>query len=223
MNLLEAIRMLGRPIRLYNAGSSEMFGDTGDEPASEKTVLRPCSPYGIAKATSFWQIAQYRAAYGIAACTGILFNHESPLRPERFVTQKIVAGACRIAAGEQQTLALGDLSVRRDWGWAPEYVVAMHRMLQGDSLEDYVIATGVTSSLEDFVAEVFRAVGLDWRKHVIRDPKLARPSEIQSGRADASRAGNRLGWKARYSMPDVARMMVEARLARAAMLVRRAA
>ena len=221
VNLLEAIRMLGLPIRFYNAGSSEMFGNSGDEPASEKTVLRPCSPYGIAKATSFWQIAQYRAAYGIAACTGILFNHESPLRPEWFVTQKIVAGACRIAAGEQQTLALGDLSVRRDWGWAPEYVVAIHRMLQCDSMEDYVIATGVTSSLEDFVAEVFRAVGLDWRKHVIRDPELARPSEIQSGRADVSRAGSQLGWKARYAMPDVARMMVEAWLARSAMPIRR--
>ena len=223
VNLLEAIRMLGLPIRLYNAGSSEMFGDTANEPASEKTVLRPCSPYGIAKATSFWQIAQYRAAYGIAACTGILFNHESPLRPERFVTQKIVAGACRIAAGVQQKLVLGDLSVRRDWGWAPEYVVAMHKMLQCDVLEDYVIATGITSSLEDFVAEVFRTVGLDWRKHVERDPKLMRPSEIQSGRADVSRAAMQLGWKARYAMPDVAKMMVEARLARSATPIRRAA
>lgn len=223
VNLLEAIRMLGLPIRLYNAGSSEMFGDTGDEPASEKTVLRPCSPYGIAKATSFWQIAQYRSAYGIAACTGILFNHESPLRPERFVTQKIVAGACRIAAGEQQALVLGDLSVQRDWGWAPEYVVAMHKMLQREALEDYVIATGTTHSLEAFVAEAFSAVGLDWRRHVFRDPKLIRPNEIQCGRADVSRAGSRLGWRARYAMPDVARMMVEARLARSTGSIRQAA
>ncbi|NCY03577.1 MAG: GDP-mannose 4,6-dehydratase, partial [Planctomycetia bacterium] len=154
VNLLEAIRMIGRPIRLYNAGSSEMFGNTGDEPAGEATVLRPCSPYGIAKATSFWQIAQYRQAYAIEACTGILFNHESPLRPERFVTQKIVAAACRVAAGEQDVVSLGDLSIRRDWGWAPEYVVAMHRMLQLDTLEDFVIATGQTTSLEDFVREV---------------------------------------------------------------------
>lgn len=213
LNMLEAIRLLDRPIRLYNAGSSEMFGNTPDEPASEQTVLHPCSPYGIAKATSFWQIAQYRAAYGISACTGILFNHESPLRPERFVTQKIVAAACRIAAGEQRTLALGDLSVQRDWGWAPEYVVAMHKMLQGDTLDDYVIATGVTSSLADFVAEVFRSVGLDWREHVESDPLLTRPSEIQCGRADTTRATTRLGWQARSTMPDVARMMVEARLA----------
>jgi GDPmannose 4,6-dehydratase len=223
VNLLEAIRILGRPIRLYNAGSSEMFGNTGNDPAGEQTVLRPCSPYGIAKATSFWQVAQYRQAYGIEACTGILFNHESPLRPERFVTQKIVAGACRIARGELQSLSLGDLSVQRDWGWAPEYVVAMHRMLQIDVLEDFVIATGHTSSLEDFVAAAFAAVGLDWKRHVVRDPKLTRPSEIACGRADTSRATARLGWTARHAMPDVVRMMVESRLAREAVAPRRAA
>ena len=223
VNLLEAIRMLGRPIRLYNAGSSEMFGNAGEQPAGETTVLRPCSPYGIAKATSFWQIAQYRQAYKIEACTGILFNHESPLRPERFVTQKIVAGACRVAAGEQDVLSLGDLSVRRDWGWAPEYVVAMHRMLQLDTLEDFVIATGQTTSLEDFVREVFASLGLDWRKHVVRDPALTRPSEILSGQADTSHATAQLGWTARSRMKDVARMMVEARLAAQAPAIRRAA
>ena len=223
VNLLEAIRMLGRPIRLYNAGSSEMFGNAGEQPAGETTVLRPCSPYGIAKATSFWQIAQYRQAYTIEACTGILFNHESPLRPERFVTQKIVAGACRVAAGEQDVLSLGDLSVRRDWGWAPEYVVAMHRMLQLDTLEDFVIATGQTTSLEDFVREVFASLGLDWRKHVVRDPALTRPSEILSGQADTSHATAQLGWTARSRMKDVARMMVEARLAAQAPAIRRAA
>jgi len=223
VNLLEAIRMLGRPIRLYNAGSSEMFGNTGDQPASETTVLRPCSPYGIAKATSFWQIAQYRQAYKIEACTGILFNHESPLRPERFVTQKIVAGACRVAAGEQDVLSLGELSVRRDWGWAPEYVVAMHRMLQMETLQDFVIATGQTTSLEDFVREVFASLGLDWRKHVVRDPALTRPSEILSGQADTSHAMAQLGWTARSHMKDVARMMVEARLASQAPTIRRAA
>jgi GDPmannose 4,6-dehydratase len=224
INLLEALRLLERPVRLYNAGSSEMFGNAGDEPACETTVLKPRSPYGIAKATSFWQIAQYREAYHIPAATGILFNHESPLRPERFVTQKIVAAACRIARGEQDSLRLGDLSVNRDWGWAPEYVVAMHRMLQQDELEDFVIATGVTTSLEDFVAEAFRAVGLDWRRHVIRDPALVRPSEIAWGRADTRRATIRLGWKAQHTMPAVVRMMVEARLAREGTLpTRRAA
>ncbi len=213
INLLEAIRMLGRPISLYYAGSSEMFGNAGDEPASERTVLKPRSPYGIAKATSFWQIAQYREAYGIRAATGILFNHESPLRPERFVTQKIVAAACRIAAGEQQMLSLGDLSVHRDWGWAPEYVVAMHRMLQLDVVEDLVIATGHTHSLEEFVEKAFAAVGLDWRRHVVRDPKLVRPTEIDRGRADTRRATELIGWTARHAMPDVVRMMVEARRA----------
>ncbi len=214
INLLEAIRITGRRIRLYNAGSSEMFGHTGNEPAHEETVVKPRSPYGIAKATAFWQIAQYREAYGIAAATGILFNHESPLRPERFVTQKIVAAACRIACGEQESLRLGDLSVRRDWGWAPEYVVAMHRMLEQDVLEDFVIATGTTTSLEDFVAEAFRAVGLDWRRHVVRDPKFVRPTEIACGQADTRRATERLGWTASTMMPDVVRKMVEARLAR---------
>jgi GDPmannose 4,6-dehydratase len=223
VNILEAIRMIGRPIRLYNAGSAEMFGTIDDMPANERSVLRPRSPYGIAKATSFWQIAQYREAYGIHACTGILFNHESPLRPERFVTQKIVAGACRIAAGEEQTLSLGDLSVQRDWGWAPEYVTAMHAMLQLTAPEDLVIATGHTSSLEDFVAEAFGALSLDWRKHVVRDPRLARPSENLCGRADVSRAAERLGWQARFRMPDVARMMVEARLAQVPAPIRRAA
>jgi GDPmannose 4,6-dehydratase len=223
VNILEAIRMIGRPIRLYNAGSAEMFGTIDDRPANERSVLRPRSPYGIAKATSFWQIAQYREAYGIHACTGILFNHESPLRPERFVTQKIVAGACRIAAGEEQTLSLGDLSVQRDWGWAPEYVTAMHAMLQLTAPEDLVIATGHTSSLEDFVAEAFGVLGLDWRKHVVRDPRLARPSENLCGRADVSRAAERLGWQARFRMPDVARMMVEARLAQVPAPIRRAA
>ena len=223
VNLLEAIRMLGLPIRLYNAGSSEMFGNAAATPADECTVLRPRSPYAIAKATSFWQIAQYRQAYKIEACTGILFNHESPLRPERFVTQKIVAGACRVAAGEQDVLSLGDLSVRRDWGWAPEYVVAMHRMLQMETLQDFVIATGQTTSLEDFVREVFASLGLDWRKHVVRDPALTRPSEILSGQADTSHATAQLGWTARSHMKDVARMMVEARLAAQAPAIRRAA
>jgi len=212
INLLEAIRLLKAPIRMYNAGSSEMFGNTGAIPANEDTVFRPCSPYGIAKATSFWQVVQYRDAYGIHACTGILFNHESPLRPERFVTQKIVAGACRIAAGEAESLQLGDLSVQRDWGWAPEYVVAMHRMLQLERPTDLVIATGHTASLKDFVREAFAAAGIDWTRHVSFAPGLVRPTEIAHGRADPSKARQVIGWEARCRMPDVARMMVEARM-----------
>ncbi|MEO1991064.1 MAG: GDP-mannose 4,6-dehydratase [Pirellulales bacterium] len=213
VNLLEALRMSNKTIRLYNAGSSEMFGNTKGEPASEVTRLHPRSPYGIAKATSFWQIAQHREAYGVHACTGILFNHESPLRPERFVTQKIVKGACDIANGSAQTLPLGDLSVQRDWGWAPEYVVAMHSMLQQEHPEDFVIATGHTSSLEAFVAEVFSTLGLNWKEYVVRDPRFIRPSDLSIGRADPALAAKRLGWQARYKMKDVARMMVEAQLA----------
>ena len=220
VNLLEAIRMLGTPIRLYNAGSSEMFGDTGVEPATEATVVRPRSPYGIAKATAFWQVAQYREAHALHACTGILFNHESPLRAERFVTQKIAAAACRIAAGEQRTLELGDLSVRRDWGWAPEYVVAMHAMLRQERPQDLVIATGQTCSLRDFVREAFAAAGLDWRRHVRHDPALVRPTELACSRADPARARAALGWQARIRMRDVARMMVEARLATPAVVDR---
>lgn len=216
VNLLEAIRILKSPIRVYNAGSSEMFGSTRDAPANESTAFRPCSPYGIAKATSYWQVAQYRDAYGIHACTGILFNHESPLRPERFVTQKIVAAACRIAAGDAHTVSLGDVSIQRDWGWAPEYVVAMHRMLQRESAVDLVIATGQTASLEEFVAEAFAAVGLDWTPHVKHEPSLVRPTEIDCGRADPTLARELIGWHARYRMRDVVRMMVEARLERMA-------
>jgi GDPmannose 4,6-dehydratase len=213
VNLLEAVHILRLPCRLFFAGSGEMFGDTAGAVADESTPLRPTSPYAIAKAAAFWQVAQYRRDRGIAACTGILFNHESPLRPERFVTQKIVAAACEIATGRRQRLSLGDLSVRRDWGWAPEYVVAMQRMLRLDPPEDIVIATGVTSGLDDFVAEVFRGLGLDWRRHVESDTTLRRPGEIPSSQADPSRAALRLGWKARHTMPDVARLMVEARMA----------
>lgn len=212
-HLLEAVRTAGRPIRFWNAGSAEIFGDTGGAPAGERTPLRPRNPYGAAKAAAFLQVALYREAYGIPAVTGILFNHESPLRPEQFVTQKIVAAACRIARGSPETLALGDLSVRRDWGWAPEYVVPMHLMLQVDAPEDFVIATGHTHSLEEFVSAAFAALGLDWRRHVVRDPRLLRPGDIACSRADTARARAGLGWAAKHSMADVARLMVEARLA----------
>ena len=211
LNLLEAIRFTGRPIRLYNAGSSESFGDT-DEPADETTPFRPRSPYAVAKAAAFWEVANYREAYGLFACSGILFNHESPLRPERFVTKKIVASACRIAAGDQQTLYLGNTSIQRDWGWAPEYVVAMWQMLQQEQPEDYVIATGESHSLEEFVEAAFSCAGLDWQKYVVPDPALLRPADISFGRANPARARERLGWQAQYRMRDVVRLMVEEEL-----------
>jgi GDPmannose 4,6-dehydratase len=209
LNLLEAIRFLKRPIRLYNAGSSECFGNTGGEPADENTPFRPRSPYAVAKATAFWEIANYREAYNLYASTGILFNHESPLRPERFVTQKIVRSACRIAKGAKEKLRLGNIEIARDWGWAPEYVEAMWMILQQDKADDFVIATGETNRLEDFVAEVFRCVGLDWRDHVESDASLLRPSEIMVSRANPEKSAQILGWQATYGMKDVARMMVE--------------
>ena len=209
VNLLEAIRIMGRRIRIYNAGSGECFGETGTEAATEDSPFCPRSPYGVAKATSHWVIRNYRETYGLWACNGILFNHESPLRPERFVTKKIVSAACRIAAGKKETLRLGNLSIRRDWGWAPEYVEIMWRMLQLEKPEDFVIATGVSHSLEEFVQQAFCQVGLDWHDHVTSDPSLARPLDIFSNRGCAGKAARILGWRAQFKMQDVVRMMVE--------------
>ncbi len=210
LNLLEAMRFIGGSIKIYNAGSSECFGNTPDEPANEETPFRPRSPYAVAKATAYWEMANYREAYDLFSCTGILFNHESPLRPERFVTQKIVKSAQRIAAGSDEKLNLGNISIARDWGWAPEYVEAMWLILQQDQPEDFVIATGQTNTLEDFVAAIFDSLGMDWKDHVSSDPSLLRPSEIMVSRGDPGKAERVLGWQAKSSMTDVARMMVDA-------------
>ncbi len=214
LNLLEGIRFLNREIRLYNAGSSESFGDAGDTAANEATPFRPRSPYAVAKAAAFWEVANYREAYGLFACSGILFNHESPLRPERFVTQKIVRTACRIAAGSKERLSLGNVDIQRDWGWAPEYVEAMWQMLQLEQPEDFVIATGQTSALADFVAIAFSEVGLDWEKHVDTDPNLMRPTDLRISRADPSHAEKKLKWKARTRMPEVVKKMVVAEVSK---------
>lgn len=213
LNILEAIRFTGAPIKLYNAGSSECFGDTGERSADEGTPFRPRSPYAVAKAAAFWEVANYREAYGLFACSGILYNHESPLRPERFVTQKIIAAACRIAQGSKETLTLGNMSIKRDWGWAPEYVQAMYLMLQHEKPDDYVIATGESNKLEDFVAEAFACVNLNWRDHVTSDRSLYRPTDIAVGRGHPAKAREVLGWQAKYKMQDVVRMMIAARQA----------
>jgi GDPmannose 4,6-dehydratase len=210
LNLLEAIRFSKANIKLYNAGSSECFGNTGDRAADETTPFRPRSPYAVAKAAAFWEVANYREAYSLYACSGILFNHESPLRPQRFVTQKIVKAACQIAAGSSEKLHLGNLSIQRDWGWAPEYVEAMYRMLQQPQPDDYVIATGKTHSLEDLVVEVFNSLNLDWRDHVLTDASLLRPTDIAVSRGNPAKAKQQLGWESQYQMPDIARGMVEA-------------
>ena len=210
LNLLEAVRFLDRPIRFYNAGSGECFGDTGGIAADEETPFRPRSPYAVAKAAGFWEVANYREAYGLFACSGILFNHESPLRPERFVTRKIVATACRIAEGSSENLRLGNMAIARDWGWAPEYVEAMWLMLQQEQADDFVIATGHTYSLENFTANVFDCLGLDWREHVVIDPSLLRPADISVSRATPLKARTRLGWVAQHTMQDVVKMMIAA-------------
>jgi GDPmannose 4,6-dehydratase len=211
LNLLEAIRFTGKTIKFYNAGSSESFGDTGDRAADETTPFRPRSPYAVAKATAFWEVANYREAYGLFACSGILYNHESPLRPERFVTQKIIAAACRIAGGSGEKVNLGNISVQRDWGYAPEYVEAMYLMLQHPEPDDYVIATGETHRLEEFVATAFATVGLDWQEWVDIDTSLYRPTDIAVGRGNPGKAKTKLGWEATSKMPEVVRRMVEAK------------
>ncbi len=210
LNLLEAIRFSERPIRFYNAGSSECFGDTGGLPATEDTPFRPRSPYAVAKAAAFWEVANYREAYGLYACSGILYNHESPLRPHRFVTRKIVSAAARIAAGSDERLRLGNLDIERDWGWAPEYVEAMWAMLQLPEPQDFVIATGQANKLSDFVHAAFAEVGLDSGDHVEVDDSLLRPTDISRGLGDPDRADKILGWRAKYRMQDVVRMMIQA-------------
>jgi len=210
LNLLEAIRFLDRPIRFYSAGSSECFGDTGSIAANEETPFRPRSPYAVAKSTAHSLVANYRDAYGLHASTGILFNHESPLRPERFVTKKIVAAAVSIASGENSRLTLGNIRIKRDWGWAPEYVDAMWRMLQQPSPSDFVIATGESRTLEEFAEAAFGQVGLDWREHTDLSETLRRPSDLAEGRGDAAKARDVLGWSAGYHMHDVVTAMVAA-------------
>jgi GDPmannose 4,6-dehydratase len=210
LNLLEAMRFLNLPARFYNAASSECFGETDDAGANETTPFRPRSPYAVAKSTAFWETANYREAYGLFACSGILFNHESPLRPARFVTRKIVSAVRRIADGSRETLRLGDISICRDWGWAPEYVEAMHLMLQRPQPDDYVIATGESRALEEFVALAFAEVGLDWREHTTADQALLRPTDIRKGKGDPRKAYAELGWKATVRMPDVVRRMLAA-------------
>ena len=211
LNLLESIRFLKKPIRFYNACSGECFGDMEmGFSATELTAFRPKSPYAVAKSAAFWEVLNYRDSYDIYACSGILFNHESHLRPERFVTQKIISAACRIADGSDETLILGNIAIRRDWGWAPEYVDSMWRMLQQDTAEDFVIATGESHSLEEFVAATFSYVGLDWRKHVTTDKSLFRPSETMTSCGLPQKALEKLNWKPLFGMKDVVQNMVDA-------------
>jgi GDPmannose 4,6-dehydratase len=209
LNMLEGCRMMDKKIKLYHAGSGECFGDTQGKPANEQTPFYPMSPYAVAKSSAHWLVNNYRDAYGLFACTGILFNHESPLRPERFVTQKIVRAVKQIAQGSNEKLKLGRLDIARDWGWAPEYVDAMWRMLQQDQAQDYVIATGMTMTLEEFVQAAFEEAGLNWREHVVQDPSLFRPTDLVIGRADPSKAAKALQWHASTRGVDVVKKMYQ--------------
>jgi GDPmannose 4,6-dehydratase len=207
LNLLEAIRFLGGKARFYNACSSECFGFT-ELPANEQTAFRPRSPYAVAKSTAFWAVANYREAYGLFSCSGILFNHESPLRPERFATQKIVRAVCRIAAGSSEKLSIGNLDVKRDWGWAPDFVEGMFRILNHGRADDFVLATGESHSLGEFTELAFREAGLDWREHVVVNKDFFRPLDIAESVGDAGKAAAELGWHPSVKFRELVRRLV---------------
>jgi len=207
--LLEAIRDTGLSVRYYQASSSEMFGKVAETPQNETTPFHPRSPYGCAKVYAFWQTINYRESYNMFACNGILFNHESPRRGETFVTRKITRAATRIKEGLQEKLYLGNLDAKRDWGFAGDYVEAMWLMLQQDKPDDYVIATGQTHSVREFLDEVFGYLELDWEKYVRIDPRYFRPAEVDILLGDPSKAKKMLGWKPKVGLKELAKMMVE--------------
>jgi len=209
LNMLEGCRMMDRNIRLYHAGSGECFGNTNGKPANEKTPFYPMSPYAASKSSAHWLVNNYRDAYGIFACTGILFNHESSLRPERFVTQKIIRAVKRIADGSPEKLSLGRLDISRDWGWAPEYVNAMWLMLQQEKPTDFVVATGVHITLADFVRVAFECAGLNSKDYVVQDEALFRPTDATVSFGDPSKAAKELGWSASIRGVDVVKKMYQ--------------
>jgi len=212
VRLLEAIRRSGVKTKFYQASSSEMFG-AAKPPQNEATAFYPRSPYGAAKVYSYWMAVNYREAYGLFTCNGILFNHESPRRGETFVTRKITRAVANIIAGRQKKLYLGNLQARRDWGYAPEYVYGMWQMLQHDQPEDYVLGTGESHTIEEFVTEAFGYAGLDWREHVEIDPKYFRPTEVDFLMADSSKARTTLGWEPKVDFKELVHVMVDADLA----------
>jgi GDPmannose 4,6-dehydratase len=215
LRLLEAVRHMRNPVRFYQASSSEMFGKVVETPQTERTPFYPRSPYACSKVYSYWQTVNYREAYSLFACNGILFNHESPRRGETFVTRKITRAACRIKEGLQDKLYLGNLDAKRDWGFAGDYVEAMWLMLQQDRPDDYVIATGETHSVREFCELTFARLGLDWQQYVEVDSRYFRPTEVDLLLGDASKARKVLGWSPRVTFKDLVDMMVDADWARA--------
>jgi GDPmannose 4,6-dehydratase len=210
LRLLEAIRSSDKPAKFYQASSSEMYGKVVETPQTEKTPFYPRSPYGCAKVYSFWQTVNYREAYGLFACNGILFNHESPRRGETFVTRKITRAATRIKLGLQDKLYLGNLEAKRDWGFAGDYVEAMWLMLQQDKPDDYIVATGESHSVREFVAEVFSYLDLDWQEYIEIDPRYFRPTEVDYLQGDSSKAKKVLKWEPKVTFKELARMMTDA-------------
>ncbi|MFN7990195.1 MAG: GDP-mannose 4,6-dehydratase [Thermoanaerobaculia bacterium] len=213
LRLLEAIRQNVPGTRFFLAATSEIFGEPSESPQSETTPVAPVNPYAAAKLYALNLVRVYRRAYGLFAAAGILFNHESPRRGENYVTRKIARGAARIARGLERELHLGTLTPRRDWGWAPDYVQGMRAVLGAERPEDYVLATGRTHAVADFCELAFRAVGLDYRNHVVLDPEYARPVDITETRGDPRKAERELGWRARTPFEEMVRRMVEAELA----------
>jgi len=222
LRLLEAIRSSNKSVKFYQASSSEMYGKAAENPQTEKTPFYPRSPYGCAKVYSFWQTVNYREAYGLFACNGILFNHESPKRGETFVTRKITRAATRIKLGLQDKLYLGNLDAKRDWGFAGDYVEAMWLMLQQDKPDDYVVATGETHSVREFADEVFTYLDLDWQKYVEIDPRYLRPSEVDYLQGDANKAKRILKWEPKITFRKLVQMMTDAdmKIARQEKLIR---
>lgn len=208
LNILESIRFSELNTKFFNACSSECFGNTKDLIITENTSFNPKSPYAIAKSTAFWQVSNYREAYNIFCCSGIMFNHESTLRPNRFVTKKIINSALNISKGLEEKLYLGNINIYRDWGYAPEYIEAMWLMLQQNKAEDFIIATGETNSLKDFIKIAFELLNLNWEDYVVTDENLFRPLEISTGIADISKAEKNLNWKASYKMREVIKAML---------------
>lgn len=214
LNFLEAIRFSGDKIKFYNAGSSEMFGNS-TVPVTENTSLSPQSPYGVAKAASFFEVANYRKAYNLHASTGILFNHESPFRGENFVTKKIIKNVVSIASGSNVKLELGNINIKRDWGWAPEYMEAVYKMLQQEIPQDIIIASGETNSLEDFLEISFKYFNLNWKDYVIFEENLKRPSDLDTIYADTSKARDVLNWSSKVKFQDIVQRMLEYELGKA--------
>ena len=206
------MRFLNLDARLFNASSGECFGETGNQLADEHTAFAPKSPYAVAKASAYWSVINYRQSYNLYACSGILFSHESVLRNPNFVSKKIAAAACQIATGKHDSLVLGNLNIKRDWGWAPEYVEAMWLMLQQDTPQDFILATGEPYTLEDFVRLCFEAVNLDYKDYLKISNQFIRPNDISCSAGSPELARSVLGWQAKSRLPEITKMMVSAEL-----------